>query len=248
MRQSPNPAGQNVPTAAPAIGRTSACAGRPRLRSLSRASKWGRRLTLATVWPPTPSRHERRLDPEITERYGPDHTRAAVSEAWHPCHTGALVHPSASERNASGEIGGRSSSGRLTKPVIHPGKGSGERGRPFVEPCAPVEMTGHGDSPADTSDGGCGQSCQAGRHGCSTSRRVAAGSSPASAGSPPTSVRLWVRSSRPPPSRWRTAELPDRWTAGARAPPLRRLPDRRWVRDGAPCSLTSPPPRSCCSR
>lgn len=38
------------------------------------------------------ARHERRLDAEITERYGPNHTLAEVSAAWRPFRTWAAVH------------------------------------------------------------------------------------------------------------------------------------------------------------
>ncbi len=37
-------------------------------------------------------RNERRLDAEITERYGADHTLSEVSEAWRPYRTWAAVH------------------------------------------------------------------------------------------------------------------------------------------------------------
>jgi DNA-3-methyladenine glycosylase II len=37
-------------------------------------------------------RHERRLDAEIAERYGPGRTLADVSQAWRPCRTWAAVH------------------------------------------------------------------------------------------------------------------------------------------------------------
>ena len=37
-------------------------------------------------------RHERRLDAEIAERYGPGHALAEVSEAWRPYRTWAAVH------------------------------------------------------------------------------------------------------------------------------------------------------------
>jgi len=36
--------------------------------------------------------HERRLEAEVTERYGPDHTLNDVSEAWRPFRTWAAVH------------------------------------------------------------------------------------------------------------------------------------------------------------
>lgn len=37
-------------------------------------------------------RHERRLDAEITERYGPGRTLGEVSAAWRPFRTWAAVH------------------------------------------------------------------------------------------------------------------------------------------------------------
>jgi DNA-3-methyladenine glycosylase II len=37
-------------------------------------------------------RHERRLDAEITERYGPGRTLTQVSQAWRPYRTWAAVH------------------------------------------------------------------------------------------------------------------------------------------------------------
>jgi len=36
--------------------------------------------------------HERRLEAEVAERYGPDHTLAEVSRAWRPFRTWAAVH------------------------------------------------------------------------------------------------------------------------------------------------------------
>ncbi len=36
--------------------------------------------------------HERRLEAEVTERYGPDHTLHQASEAWRPFRTWAAVH------------------------------------------------------------------------------------------------------------------------------------------------------------
>lgn len=36
--------------------------------------------------------HERRLEAEVTERYGPDHDLAEVSQAWRPFRTWAAVH------------------------------------------------------------------------------------------------------------------------------------------------------------
>lgn len=52
-------------------------------------------------------RHERRLDAEITERYGPGRTVAEVSEAWRPYRTWAAVHLRALRERRTGEIAGR---------------------------------------------------------------------------------------------------------------------------------------------
>jgi DNA-3-methyladenine glycosylase II len=52
-------------------------------------------------------RHERRLDAEITERYGPSRTLADVSEAWRPYRTWAAVHLRALREQRTGEIAGR---------------------------------------------------------------------------------------------------------------------------------------------
>jgi DNA-3-methyladenine glycosylase II len=52
-------------------------------------------------------RHERRLDAEITERYGPGRTLAEVSEAWRPYRTWAAVHLRALREQRTGEIAGR---------------------------------------------------------------------------------------------------------------------------------------------
>jgi DNA-3-methyladenine glycosylase II len=51
--------------------------------------------------------HERRLDAEIAERYGPGHTLAEVSEAWRPYRTWAAVHLRALREQRTGEIAGR---------------------------------------------------------------------------------------------------------------------------------------------
>lgn len=48
--------------------------------------------------------HERRLDAEITERYGPDRTLAEVSAAWRPFRTWAAVHLRASRERRTREI------------------------------------------------------------------------------------------------------------------------------------------------
>ena len=51
-------------------------------------------------------RHERRLDAEIAERYGPGRTLAEVSEAWRPYRTWAAVHLRALREQRTGEIAG----------------------------------------------------------------------------------------------------------------------------------------------
>src|ERR1700733_5002950 len=50
--------------------------------------------------------HERRLDAEIAERYGPGRTVAEVSEAWRPYRTWAVVHLRALRELRTGEIAG----------------------------------------------------------------------------------------------------------------------------------------------
>ena len=52
-------------------------------------------------------RHERRLDAEITERYGPGRTLAEVSQAWRPYRTWAAAHLRALREQRTGEIAGR---------------------------------------------------------------------------------------------------------------------------------------------
>jgi DNA-3-methyladenine glycosylase II len=52
-------------------------------------------------------RHERRLDAEIGERYGPGRTLAEVSQAWRPYRTWAAVHLRALREQRTGEIAGR---------------------------------------------------------------------------------------------------------------------------------------------
>lgn len=51
--------------------------------------------------------HERRLDAEIAEQYGPGRTLAEVSEAWRPYRTWAAVHLRALREQRTGEIVGR---------------------------------------------------------------------------------------------------------------------------------------------
>jgi DNA-3-methyladenine glycosylase II len=52
-------------------------------------------------------RHERRLNAEIAERYGPGRTPAEVSQAWRPYRTWAAVHLRALRELRTGEIAGR---------------------------------------------------------------------------------------------------------------------------------------------
>jgi DNA-3-methyladenine glycosylase II len=51
--------------------------------------------------------HERRLEAEITERYGPGRTLAEVSAAWRPFRTWAAVHLRALRERRTHEIGGQ---------------------------------------------------------------------------------------------------------------------------------------------
>jgi DNA-3-methyladenine glycosylase II len=51
--------------------------------------------------------HERRLNAEVAERYGPGRTLAEVSEAWRPYRTWAAVHLRALREQRTGEIAGR---------------------------------------------------------------------------------------------------------------------------------------------
>jgi DNA-3-methyladenine glycosylase II len=51
--------------------------------------------------------HERRLDAEITQRYGPGHTLAEVSPAWRPYRTWPVSHLRALREQRTGEIAGR---------------------------------------------------------------------------------------------------------------------------------------------
>lgn len=53
-------------------------------------------------------RHERRLDAEITERYGAGRTLSEVSEAWRPFRTWASVHLRALRERRTHEIKGQS--------------------------------------------------------------------------------------------------------------------------------------------
>jgi DNA-3-methyladenine glycosylase II len=61
-------------------------------------------------------RHERRLDAEIAERYGPGRTLAEVSEAWRPYRTWASVHLRVLREQRTGEIAGHPA----TQPPSHP--------------------------------------------------------------------------------------------------------------------------------
>jgi DNA-3-methyladenine glycosylase II len=58
-------------------------------------------------------RHERRLDAEIVERYGPGRSLGAVSEPWRPYRTWAVVHLRALREARTQEI-----SGRATPPAV----------------------------------------------------------------------------------------------------------------------------------
>jgi len=60
-------------------------------------------------------RHERRLDAEITERYGPGRTLAEVSQAWRPYRTWAAVHLRALREQRTGEI----AAAEPTRPARH---------------------------------------------------------------------------------------------------------------------------------
>jgi DNA-3-methyladenine glycosylase II len=51
--------------------------------------------------------HERRLDAEIAERYGPGRTLADVSQAWRSYRTWAAVYLRALREQRTGEISGR---------------------------------------------------------------------------------------------------------------------------------------------
>jgi DNA-3-methyladenine glycosylase II len=51
--------------------------------------------------------HERRLDAEIAERYGPGRTLAEVSETWRPYRTWAAVHLRALREQRTGKIADR---------------------------------------------------------------------------------------------------------------------------------------------
>jgi DNA-3-methyladenine glycosylase II len=52
-------------------------------------------------------RHERRLDAEIIERYGPGHTLTEISPRWRPYRTWAAVHLRVLREQRTGEIAGR---------------------------------------------------------------------------------------------------------------------------------------------
>ncbi len=55
--------------------------------------------------------YERRLNAEITERYGPNHTPAEVSAAWRPFRTWATVHLRTLREQRTHEISGTRSAG-----------------------------------------------------------------------------------------------------------------------------------------
>lgn len=53
--------------------------------------------------------HERRLEAEIVERYGPDRTLTEISEAWRPYRTWAAVHLRVLRERRTHEISGPNS-------------------------------------------------------------------------------------------------------------------------------------------
>jgi DNA-3-methyladenine glycosylase II len=57
--------------------------------------------------PDVAPRHERRLDAEITERYGPNTNLSQVSQPWRPFRTWAVVHLRALREQRTHEISGR---------------------------------------------------------------------------------------------------------------------------------------------
>ncbi len=57
--------------------------------------------------PDVSPQHERRLEAEVVERYGPGHTVAEVSEAWRPFRSWAAVYLRALRERRTGEITGR---------------------------------------------------------------------------------------------------------------------------------------------
>ena len=70
-------------------------------------------------------RHERRLDDEVTERYGSTRSLAEVSAAWRPYRTWAAVHLRILREHRTQEIGGRN-------PPSDRSAGLSERGRHTV--------------------------------------------------------------------------------------------------------------------
>ncbi len=67
-------------------------------------------------------RHERRLDAEITERYGTDHTLSAVAEPWRPFRTWASIHLRALREQRTRQ------STRAAPTPVWPGPSSSQRG------------------------------------------------------------------------------------------------------------------------
>ncbi len=59
--------------------------------------------------PDAAPRHERRLEAEVAERYGPERTLDKVSEAWRPFRTWAAVHLRALREQRTHEINTRGS-------------------------------------------------------------------------------------------------------------------------------------------
>jgi 3-methyladenine DNA glycosylase/8-oxoguanine DNA glycosylase len=82
---------------------SSACS-RSRASARSPRSWW---WSAARTPPDALPHHERRLDAEIAERYGPDRTLAEVSQAWRPYRTWTAVHLRALREQRTAEISGR---------------------------------------------------------------------------------------------------------------------------------------------
>jgi len=72
-------------------------------------------------------RHERRLDEEITERYGADRRLADITQAWRPFRTWATVHLRALREQRTHEIAGGTRPARLPPEGIGPVRGRGRR-------------------------------------------------------------------------------------------------------------------------
>ena len=61
--------------------------------------------------PDTRHRHERRVEPEIAERYGPGRDLTDVADAWRPFRTWAVVHLRALREQRTHEIAGHAGPG-----------------------------------------------------------------------------------------------------------------------------------------